>query len=59
MSTAFYDGLTSFLLCSAYCQKDARCESFRYSYWSDADSQYCEFFDEDMYVVQILRCFLG
>ncbi|KAF3032705.1 hypothetical protein E8E12_001321 [Didymella heteroderae] len=49
MSNAFYGGLTSFTLCSSYCLKDSRCEAFRYSYWSDAGSQYCEFFDVDIF----------
>lgn len=51
MGNFFYNGLTSFTLCAAYCQKDSRCEAFRYSYWSDADAQYCEFFNTDMYVL--------
>ena len=46
MGNYFYHGLTSFALCTIYCQRDARCEAFRYSYWSDADSQYCEFFND-------------
>jgi hypothetical protein len=48
MSNAFYGGLTSFKLCSSYCLQDSRCLAFRYSYWSDANSQYCEFFDVPM-----------
>lgn len=52
MGNFFYRGLTSFTLCAAYCKKDPRCEYFRYSYYSDADSQYCEFFNIDMSVLQ-------
>lgn len=48
MGNFFYNGLTSFTLCSSFCLKDSRCKFFRYSYWSDADAQYCEFFDTDM-----------
>ncbi|KAH6642057.1 hypothetical protein C7974DRAFT_372050 [Boeremia exigua] len=45
MGNFFHNGITSTLgLCAAYCKKDARCKTFRYSYWSDADAQYCEFF---------------
>ncbi len=45
MSNGFYNGLSTFALCASYCQKDSLCKAFRYSYWSDAGSQYCEFFD--------------
>lgn len=48
MGNFFYSGLTAFALCAEYCQEDTRCEAFRYSYWSDADTQYCEFFDTDL-----------
>ncbi|KAF1837810.1 hypothetical protein BDW02DRAFT_595292 [Decorospora gaudefroyi] len=46
MGNFFFKGPTTFALCASYCKKDApRCKSFRYSYWGDANAQYCEFFD--------------
>lgn len=48
MGNFFYNALSSFTLCAAFCVQDDRCQGFRYSYWDDADTQYCEFFDEDM-----------
>ncbi|KAF2025197.1 hypothetical protein EK21DRAFT_24078, partial [Setomelanomma holmii] len=49
MGNFFYKGPTTFALCAAYCKQDAaKCKSFRYSYWSDGPSQYCEFFDNGL-----------
>jgi hypothetical protein len=49
MLNAFYKGPTTFALCALYCKKDSgKCKSFRYSYWSDAATQYCEFFDNGL-----------
>ncbi|KZM27508.1 hypothetical protein ST47_g1379 [Ascochyta rabiei] len=48
MGNFFYNGLTSFTMCAAYCQQDEQCEAFRHSYWDDADAQYCEFFDTSL-----------
>ena len=48
MGNFFYNGLSTFTLCAAYCQQDTQCEAFRYSYWSDANAQYCEFFNTRM-----------
>ncbi|EDU48869.1 predicted protein [Pyrenophora tritici-repentis Pt-1C-BFP] len=46
MGNFFYRGPTTFALCALYCKNAApRCQSFRYSYWSDADAQYCEFYE--------------
>lgn len=46
MGNFFYKGPTTFALCASYCKQDAtKCKSFRYSYWADAASQYCEFFE--------------
>ncbi|KAH7083587.1 hypothetical protein FB567DRAFT_87909 [Paraphoma chrysanthemicola] len=46
MGNFFYKGPTTFALCASYCKQDAaKCKSFRYSYWADAVSQYCEFFE--------------
>ncbi|RMZ71075.1 hypothetical protein GMOD_00005575 [Pyrenophora seminiperda CCB06] len=45
MGNFFYRGPTTFALCASYCKSAApTCRSFRYSYWADADAQYCEFF---------------
>jgi len=49
MGNFFYKGPTTFALCASYCKKDVpRCKSFRYSYYSDAAAQYCEFFDNGL-----------
>jgi hypothetical protein len=46
MGNFFYKGPGTWALCASYCKLDAaRCKSFRYSYFSDAAAQYCEFFD--------------
>jgi N-acetylneuraminic acid mutarotase len=43
----FYGTQSSFTICAAYCKQDQSCKGFRYSYWSDSGSQYCEFFNVD------------
>jgi len=43
----FYGAQSSFTICAAYCKQDQSCKGFRYSYWSDSGSQYCEFFNVD------------
>ena len=49
MGNFFYKGPTTFALCAAYCKTDpTKCKAFRYSYWSDAQAQYCEFFDNGL-----------
>jgi hypothetical protein len=49
MSSAVYKGPTAFALCASYCKNDpGRCKSFRYSYWSDAAAQYCEFYESGL-----------
>jgi hypothetical protein len=49
MGNFFYKGPATFALCALYCKKDTgRCKSFRYSYYSDAAAQYCEFFDNGL-----------
>jgi hypothetical protein len=49
MLNAFYKGPSSFAICASYCKKDrGKCKSFRYSYWTDAAAQYCEFFDNGL-----------
>ncbi|CBX96695.1 hypothetical protein IAQ61_005443 [Plenodomus lingam] len=46
MGNFFYNGPSNFALCAAWCKNDAtRCRSFRWSYYGDANSQYCEFFE--------------
>ncbi|KAI8931902.1 hypothetical protein NX059_010806 [Plenodomus lindquistii] len=46
MGNFFYNGPSSFALCAAWCKNDAaNCQAFRYSYYSDSNSQYCEFFN--------------
>jgi hypothetical protein len=46
MGNIFYKAQSNFALCASWCKKDAtKCKSFRYSYFADADAQYCEFFD--------------
>ncbi|KAH9877977.1 hypothetical protein J1614_003194 [Plenodomus biglobosus] len=46
MGNFFYNGPSNFALCAAWCKNDpTRCRSFRYSYYGDSNSQYCEFFD--------------
>ncbi|KAF2439114.1 hypothetical protein P171DRAFT_490550 [Karstenula rhodostoma CBS 690.94] len=45
MGNFFYKAPSTFALCADFCKNDfPQCKSFRYSYYSDADSQYCEFF---------------
>jgi hypothetical protein len=52
MGNFFYKGPSTFTLCASYCRKDApKCKSFRYSYWEDSAAQYCEFFDNGLYVL--------
>lgn len=47
MGNFFFKAPATFALCSDFCKNDSpRCKSFRYSYYADADSQYCEFFDQ-------------
>jgi hypothetical protein len=48
MGNFFYKGPTTFALCASYCMKDDPCKAFRYSYFSDAAAQYCEFFDNGL-----------
>lgn len=49
MGNFFFKGPTTFALCAAYCKSDpAKCKAFRYSFWSDANAQYCEFFDNGL-----------
>jgi hypothetical protein len=46
MGNFFYRGPDIFGLCASYCKSDpTRCKAFWYSYWADADAQYCEFYD--------------
>ncbi|KAF1921590.1 hypothetical protein BDU57DRAFT_563622 [Ampelomyces quisqualis] len=46
MLNFFSKGPSTFALCASWCKNDsAKCKSFRYSYWSDAAAQYCEFFE--------------
>lgn len=59
MGNFFYKGPTTFALCAAYCKLDApKCKSFRYSFWSDSNAQYCEYFDSALFVVQNLFLYL-
>jgi hypothetical protein len=47
MGNFFFKAPSTFSLCADFCKKDyPRCKSFRYSYYSDADAQYCEFFPD-------------
>lgn len=47
MGNFFFKAPSTFALCAGFCQNDyPRCKSFRYSYFSDADAQYCEFFPD-------------
>ncbi|KAF9736498.1 hypothetical protein PMIN01_04277 [Paraphaeosphaeria minitans] len=47
MGNFFFKAPSTFPLCADFCKKDyPRCKSFRYSYYSDAGAQYCEFFPE-------------
>ncbi|KAJ4362515.1 hypothetical protein N0V83_010609 [Neocucurbitaria cava] len=49
MGNFFYKGPTSWALCAAYCKTDPNnCLAFRYSYYSDAAAQYCEFFNNGL-----------
>ncbi|KAF2261296.1 hypothetical protein CC78DRAFT_608422 [Lojkania enalia] len=49
MGNFFFGAPSTFSLCADFCKKDApRCKSFRYSYYSDANSQYCEYFENYM-----------
>ncbi|KAF2995668.1 hypothetical protein E8E13_002164 [Curvularia kusanoi] len=41
----WYGTGSTFTVCAAFCKNDPTCDAFRYSYWSDSGSQYCEFFD--------------
>lgn len=44
----WYGTGSTFTVCAAFCKNDPTCEAFRYSYWTDSGSQYCEFFDVSM-----------
>ena len=46
MGNFFYNAASTFALCADVCQNDSNCLSFRYSYYSDANAQYCEFFPQ-------------
>ncbi|KAF2732910.1 hypothetical protein EJ04DRAFT_577988 [Polyplosphaeria fusca] len=48
MGNFFYNSPSIFGLCASFCRADAnsRCKSFRFSFWDDAGTQYCEFFDQ-------------
>lgn len=47
MSNFFSKAASTFGLCADFCKSSyPSCKSFRYSYWSDADAQYCEFFGD-------------
>lgn len=47
MGNFFFKAPSTFALCADFCKNDyPRCKSFRYSYYSDADAQYCEYFPE-------------
>ncbi|KAF2851380.1 hypothetical protein T440DRAFT_62170 [Plenodomus tracheiphilus IPT5] len=49
MGNFFYNGPSNFALCAAWCKNDPNnCRSFRYSYYGDANAQYCEFFDSGL-----------
>jgi hypothetical protein len=57
MGSFFYNSASSiFAVCASWCKADTTgtCKSFRYSYWDDAASQYCEFFDDFMYILPLL-----
>jgi hypothetical protein len=45
MGNFFFKAPSTFALCGDFCKNDDRCRSFRYSWYADPDSQYCEFFD--------------
>lgn len=54
MGNFFFKAPSTFALCADFCKQDnPRCKSFRYSYYSDADSQYCEFFADNVYVFSL------
>ena len=44
MGNFFFKAPSTFAFCGDFCKVDSRCRSFRYSYFADADAQYCEFF---------------
>ncbi|KAF1948681.1 hypothetical protein CC80DRAFT_556110 [Byssothecium circinans] len=45
MGNFFFKAPSTFALCADFCKNDyPACKSFRYSYYVDADAQYCEFF---------------
>ena len=47
MGNFFFKAPSTFALCADFCKNDyPRCKSFRYSYYSDADAQYCEYFPD-------------
>jgi hypothetical protein len=53
MGDFFYKGpnISIVTLCASWCKKDApKCKAFRWSYYADSASQYCEFFDNGLYV---------
>jgi hypothetical protein len=45
MGNFFFKAGSTFGLCGDFCKTDPKCKSFRYSYYSDASAQYCEFFN--------------
>ncbi|KAJ4355388.1 uncharacterized protein N0V89_003404 [Didymosphaeria variabile] len=47
MGNFFFKAPSTFALCADFCKNDyPTCKSFRYSYYSDTNSQYCEFFPD-------------
>jgi hypothetical protein len=54
MGNFFYKGpsVATVTLCASWCKKDVpKCKAFRWSYYGDSASQYCEFFDNGLYVL--------
>jgi hypothetical protein len=57
MGNFFYKGpsVATVTLCASWCKKDGpKCKAFRWSYYGDSASQYCEFFDNGLYVLSSL-----
>ena len=51
MGNFFYKSPSAFSLCADFCKSDSsKCKSFRYSFYRDEESQYCEFFPDVVYV---------
>jgi hypothetical protein len=53
MGDFFYKGpaIAIVALCASWCKKDTpKCKAFRWSYYADSASQYCEFFDNGLQV---------